>query len=138
MDLDRAVAFAAESHRGVLLTIGADGRPHASNIGYATFDGAVHISVTDSRVKTANVRRDPRASLHVSSQDFWSWVVLEGEARLTEVTVDPHDEAAEMLRRVYQEIAGPHPDWDEFNQAMIDDRRLILSVVPSRAYGQLR
>ncbi|HEX2153312.1 MAG TPA: PPOX class F420-dependent oxidoreductase [Acidimicrobiia bacterium] len=138
MDLDRAVAFAADSHRGVVLTIGADGRPHASNIGYAILDGAAHISVTDDRVKTANVRRDNRASLHVASPDFWSWVVLEGEGRLTSVTVDPDDDAAVMLRRVYESISGPHPDWDEFNQAMIADRRLVLSVVPARAYGQVR
>lgn len=33
---------------------------------------------------------------------------------------------------------GPHPDWDEFNQAMIDDRRLVVSIHPERAYGQIR
>lgn len=137
LDLQPALAFASDHSRGVLLTIKRDGLPHATNIAYATLDGAVHVSVTDDRVKTANVRRDPRAALHVSSSNFWNWVVLEGEARLTEVTTDPDDEPAAFLRRVYQAVAGPHPDWDDFNRAMIADRRLVLSVVPDRAYGQL-
>lgn len=137
MDIRAALDFVADHSRGVMLTIQGSGLPHASNISYATFDGAIHVSVTDDRVKTANVRRDPRAGLHVTAPDFWRWVVLEGDARLSEVTTDPDDEAAELLRRVYETIAGTHPDWDDFNRAMIADRRLVLSVVPRRAYGQL-
>lgn len=53
------------------------------------------------------------------------------------VTGDPHDEPAALLRRVYAEIAGPHPDWDDFDRAMIAERRLVLSVVPARAYGRV-
>lgn len=136
MDLDRALSFAADRSWGVLLTVKADGFPHASNIGYATFDGGIHVSVTENRVKTTNVKRDPRAALHVTSSDFRQWAVLEGKARLTDVTTDPGDEAAALLRRVYQTIAGPHPDWDDFDRAMIADRRLILSVDVTKAYGQ--
>lgn len=138
MDLRRALAFAADHSKGVLLTIKPSGLPHASNILYATFDGAVHVSVTDDRVKTANVRRDPRASLHVSSDNFWSWAALEGDVRLSAVATHADDDAAALLRRVYETIAGPHPDWDDFNRAMIYERRLVLSLLPSEAYGQLR
>lgn len=138
MDPARALDFAADHRRGVLLTIKANGLPHASNILYATIDGAVHISVTDDRVKTRNARRDPRGALHVASDDFWGWVVLEGALRLTEVTTDPEDATARTLRQVYEAIAGPHPDWDEFNQAMIAERRLVLSIDVEKAYGQVR
>lgn len=137
MDLERALDFASGRSRGVLITLKGDGRPQASNIGYAVWEGAAHISVTDDRAKTANLRRDPRASLHVTSDDFWKWVVLEGEARLSPVTTDPDDEAAALLRRVYETIAGPHPDWAEFDQAMIAENRLVVSVAVERAYGQL-
>lgn len=138
MEMDRALAFAGEHSRGALLTIQPDGMPHASNILYATFDDAVHVSVTDSRVKTDNVRRDPRAALHVSSENFWNWVVLEGHVRVSGITNDPDDEPAALLRKVYETIAGPHSDWDDFNRAMIEERRLVLSVLPTRAYGQIR
>lgn len=138
MELDRALAFAGEHSKGALLTIQPDGMPHASNILYATFDNAVHVSVTDTRVKTHNVRHDPRAALHVSSEDFWNWVVLEGDVRVSGITNDPDDEPAALLRKVYETIAGPHPDWDDFNRVMIEERRLVLSVLPTRAYGQVR
>lgn len=137
MDIERAVGFASDHTRGVLITLKRDGRPHASNILYATFEGAVHVSVTETRAKTANLRRDPRASLHVTSDDFRHWLVLEGTARLSATTVSPGDDASALLRRVYESIAGPHPDWEEYDQAMIDDRRLVASIVVEGAYGQV-
>ncbi|HLU32382.1 MAG TPA: PPOX class F420-dependent oxidoreductase [Acidimicrobiia bacterium] len=138
MDVSRALEFARELSKGVLLTINADGTPQASNVLYAVLDDAVHVSVTDSRVKTRNVRRDPRAAMHISSDDFWSWVVLEGRVELSDVTRRPGDEAGAFLRQVYEAIAGPHPDWDDYDRAMIEDERLVLSVVVENAYGQLR
>lgn len=120
----------------MLITLKSDGRPQASNVVYATFDGGVYVSVTETRAKTANLRRDPRASLHITSRDFGRWVVLEGTARLSPTTTDPADETAALLRRVYETVAGPHPDWDEFDRAMISDRRLVVSVEAERAYGQ--
>src|SRR4051794_7636855 len=70
---------------GVLATIKRDGRPQLSNVGYAWDDGLVRVSVTADRAKTGNLRRDPRVGLHVSSRDFWTWVVVEGTAELTAV-----------------------------------------------------
>jgi PPOX class probable F420-dependent enzyme len=137
MHVETALEFARERTHGVILTIGEAGRPHASNVSYATWGGAIHVSITEDRVKARNVERDPRAGMHVTSRDFWSWVVLEGEAVLSEVARHPDDEAAGLLRQVYEAIAGPHPDWDEFDQAMIDDRRRVLSLPVTRAYGQV-
>jgi hypothetical protein len=28
-----------------------------------------------------------------------------------------------------------HPDWDEYNAAMVSDRRLVARLRPERAYG---
>lgn len=137
MELQQAMGFVADRTKGVLITTKSDGRPQASNIGYATWDGAVHISVTDDRAKTKNLVRDPRGSLHVTSQDFWSWAVIEGTAEVAPVTTDAADDTAALLRRVYESIAGPHPDWDEFNEAMIAEGRTVISLHAERAYGQL-
>lgn len=137
MELARAVDFAADQTRGVLLTVKPNGRPHASNVVYAVWDGRVHVSVTADRVKTRNLRNDARASLHVTSSDFWKWVVLEGDVHLSEVAAAPGDEATGLLRRVYESVSGPHPDWDEFDRAMISDSRLAITLQPANAYGQL-
>lgn len=137
MTPEEALAFAADHTRGVLLTIKGDGRPQASNVLYAVFDDMLHVSVTDDRAKTANLRRDPRVAMQVSSSDFWRWAVLEGDARLSDVTTGPDHATAARLRRVYEEIAGPHPDWDDFDRAMVEERRLVISFPVDHAYGRI-
>ena len=130
--------FLAASHHGVLVTLKKDGRPQLSNIAYyLTPEQRVQISVTADRVKTRNVGRDPRVSMHVTSKDFWSYVVAEGDAELMPVTTDPHDATADALVAYYKAVSGEHPDWDEYRAAMVNDRRQILSFAVTHAYGQL-
>ncbi len=139
MDLADAVAFAQSTHNGVLVTLKRDGRPQLSNIAYAVTDGVVRISITDGRAKTKNLRRDPRASLYVSSSDFWSYVVLEGTVELSPVASARDDATVEELIVLLRAVQGKeHPDWDEYRQAMVDDKRLVVRLRPERAYGITR
>jgi PPOX class probable F420-dependent enzyme len=136
MDLDHALAFVRERSRGVLATVKADGRPQLSNIMYALGDdGLIRISVTADRAKTANLRRDPRASLHVTTDDFWAYVVVEGDVELTPVAGAPDDATVEELIELYRHLQGEHDDWDDYRRAMVDDRRLVVRLRPVRAYG---
>lgn len=136
MDLDRALEYVTDRHVGVLLTLKGDGRPQASNIAYALGDdGLIRVSVTGGRAKTANARRDPRVSLHVTASDFWSYVVIEGEAELTSVAADPHDATVGELVELYRSLQGEHDDWDDYRRAMVDDGRLVLRLRPTAAYG---
>jgi PPOX class probable F420-dependent enzyme len=123
--------FIARSHRGVLATIKRDGRPQLSNVAYTLdHDGRLKISVTRDRAKTANARRDPRVSLAVQGDNWYQYVVVEARA---EIEAGP-DVLAD-LRRVYELISGqPHPDWEEFDQAMIRDRRVIMALTIERLY----
>jgi PPOX class probable F420-dependent enzyme len=123
---------------GVLVTLKRDGRPQLSNVGH-TYDPErriIRVSVTDDRAKVRNLRRDPRASYHVTSPDRWSWTVAEGRAELTPVAADPYDDTVEELVEVYRSILGEHPDWDEFRRAMVRDKRLVLRLHVERVYGQ--
>ena len=135
----RMLAFVAENHRGVLATLKRDGRPQLSNITYAVDPetGIVRISVTADRAKTRNLERDGRASLHVTSEDFWTWVVVEGTAELTPVAADPHDATVEELIAYYRGANGEHPDWDDYRAAMVRDRRRVVRLTVEHAYGQL-
>jgi PPOX class probable F420-dependent enzyme len=135
MDLDAALAYAADRSKGVLVTLKRDGRPQLSNIMYGVTDGVVRVSTTADRAKTKNMARDPRVSLHVTSDDFYSYVVLEGEAELSPVAERIDDATVDELVKMYQAMAGEHPNWDEFRQAMVGDRRLVLRLRPTHAYG---
>ncbi|GHF56351.1 PPOX class probable F420-dependent enzyme [Amycolatopsis bartoniae] len=125
---------------GVLATIRRDGRPQLSNVThfFDTETNRILISVTDGRAKTHNLRRDPRATYHVSSVDGWSYAVVEGTAELAPVARDPHDETVEELITLYRKIAGEHPDWDEYRAAMVADGRLVLRIPVERIIGSAR
>ena len=134
----RMLDFLAGHHWGVLVTLRRDGRPQLSNVGYAfdPDDGVVRVSVTADRAKTRNLQRDPRVSLHVTSKDFWTWVVVDGTADLPPVAADPKDATVEELVTYYRGISGEHPDWEEYRAAMVRDRRLVVRLRPEHAYGQ--
>lgn len=134
---DKLLALISGNSLGVLATIKSDGRPQLSNVSYH-FDPrevAVQVSITEPRAKTRNLRRDPRASLLVSSDDGWSYAVAEGDAILTPPAAEPHDDTVEGLIALYRNIAGEHPDWDDYRRAMVEDRRVLLTIPIAHLYG---
>jgi PPOX class probable F420-dependent enzyme len=122
---------------GVLATIKRDGRPQLSNVSfhYDAGEQTIRVSVTAGRAKTANIRRDPRVSFHVSTAEGWSYAVAEGTASLSPTAADPHDATVDALVDVYRSIGGEHPDWDEYRAAMVADRRILLTIAVDRVYG---
>ncbi len=123
--------------RGVLVTLKRDGRPQLSNVGYL-YDCAARvalISVTDDRAKTRNLRRDPRASFYVTTADLGAYAVAEATAALGPVAKEPDDGAVDQLVGHYRSLQGEHSDWAAFRAAMVHERRLLLRLTLSRAYG---
>ncbi|HPY26051.1 MAG: hypothetical protein QG655_2645 [Actinomycetota bacterium] len=134
---DKLLALIADNSLGVLATLKRDGRPQLSNVTYH-FDPrtmTIEVSITEPRAKTRNLRRDPRASLLVSSDDGWSYAVAEGDAALSPPAADPGDETVESLITLYRNVAGEHPDWDDYRRAMVTDRRVLLRMPISHLYG---
>lgn len=134
---DKLLAVISGNSLGVLATIKRDGRPQLSNVQYH-FDPrnvALQVSITEPRAKTRNLRRDPRASILVSSDDGWSYAVAEGTAELTPPAAAPDDETVTALIALYRDIAGEHPDWDEYRQVMVADRRVVLTLPIAHLYG---
>lgn len=122
------------------MTLKRDGRPQVSTVSY-TYDpdrDLIRVSVTGGRAKTANLRRDPRASFYVTSADGWSYAVAEGRAKLLPVAETVDDASVDELVDVYRAIGGEHPDWDEYRQAMVDDCRVPLHLHVDRVYGMAR
>ena len=131
MNAEQAREFMASNHRGVLASIRRDGRPQLSNVAYALDnDGRIKISVTRDRAKTRNLRRDPRATLEVLGDNWYQYLVVEASAEIEEGPTLLAD-----LRRVYELITGkPHPNWAEFDEAMVRDERVLLALTIERMY----
>lgn len=123
--------------RATLATIKKNGRPQLSVISYA-YDAAeqvIRVSITEDRAKTHNMRRDPRVSLMVQPETY-KYAVYEGDAELSAVAQAPDDAAVEELIELYRAASGKeHPDWDEFRAAMVADKRLVLRIRVTHAYG---
>ncbi|MFE7130985.1 PPOX class F420-dependent oxidoreductase [Streptomyces sp. NPDC057638] len=127
----------ADSRLGVLATIKADGRPQLSPVQpfYDPQTDRIYVSTRDGLVKTANLRRDPRATLEVTSPDGASWATAEGIATLTGPGTDPEGPEVEALVAYYRAAAGEHPDWAEYRSVMVSDRRVLITIAVDHVYG---
>ncbi len=129
MELDEARAFLREHHRGILATVRPDGRPQMSAVSVALDEaGRPAISTRENAYKVRRIRADPRVSLFVTSEDFWSWIQIDGTA-----TVLSLPDAMEPLIAQYRAVAGEHPDWDDYRRAMEDQGRVLVRIDMERA-----
>jgi len=130
MNLDDARQFMRVHHRAVLATRRSDRRPQLSpvSVGVDT-EGRVVISTRETAIKVKNLTRDPHVSLCVLTDRFFGdWIQAEGTAE-----VIPLPAAMELLVDYYRGIAGEHPDWDEYRDAMWRERRVIVAITLTRA-----
>jgi PPOX class probable F420-dependent enzyme len=138
MELDAALELARSKKQSVLVTLRRDGKPQLSNILHAVSDdGVIRISVTADRAKYKNVAREPWAALYVTSDDFYAYVVLEGDVELSAIAAAPDDAAVDELVELYRALMGEHKDWDDYRATMVKDRRVVIRLRPTRAYGMV-
>ena len=139
MEIQQALDAVRANRQAILTTIKHDGRPQLSNVLAAVGDdGLVRVSTTADRAKYVNLARTPWAAIHVNGSDFWSYAVLEGDVTLSDVVAAPDDAAAEELVELYRSLAGEHEDWDDYRAALVRDRRVVVRVAATHAYGMLR
>jgi PPOX class probable F420-dependent enzyme len=140
MSSDIRVGLFTQRNRGVLVTLKRDGRPQLSNVAFSFEQETqvIRISVTNDRAKTRNLRRDPRASFYVGTEDMGGYLVAEGDAELSAVAQDPNDATVDELVSIYRSVAGDHPAWPEFRTAMVDEARLVIRLPIGRTYGWSR
>jgi len=119
------LGFIQDRHRHVLVTRRGDGTPQLSPVaGGVDDDGRIVIASYPQRAKVVNLRRDPRASVLVLSDDWnGAWVQVHGSGEVLDVP-----DAVEPLVGYFRAISGEHPDWDEYRQAMIDQGKCLLRI----------
>lgn len=129
VDLAGLLDFVRPRHHMVLTTFRADGSLQSSPVTGGVDDlGRIVIASYPQRAKSTNIRRQGRASITVLSDEFdGPYVQVDGEA---EVIDSP--EAVEPLVDYFRAIAGEHPDWDEYRQAMVDQGKCLIRVTPKK------
>jgi PPOX class probable F420-dependent enzyme len=130
MDLDRARTYLRDHHRAVLATMRSNGAPQMSPVTVGVdADGRAVISTRETAYKVRNLRRDPRAWLCVFRDTFYGeWIQVGGEAEIVSLPA-----AMDGLISYYRDIAGEHPDWDDYRAAMERERRVLLRIAITRA-----
>ena len=133
---DEARRFLSDNHMSVLSTTRRDGGTQMSIVTAGLYGDGMAFTTTVDRAKYKNLRRHPRASLLVSKNDWWGYLVLEGEATVLAPDNTDADELRLALRDVYRAAADrEHPDWDEYDRAMADEGRAAVIIVPEKVYG---
>ncbi|MBO2457022.1 PPOX class F420-dependent oxidoreductase [Actinomadura violacea] len=121
--------FLRPRHRALIATARSDGRPQMSPVTCGVDPGGrIVVSTYPERVKARNARRDPRVSLCVLSDD-WNgpYVQVDGTAEVIDMP-----DAADALVDYYRCIAGEHPDWDEYREAMRRQDKSLIRVTIDR------
>ena len=91
-------------------------------------DGRVVVSTYPERAKTHNIRRDPRASVVVMSDEFnGEWVQVDGRAEVLDLP-----DALDGLVEYFRVISGEHPDWDEYRAAMSAQGKSLIRITIDR------
>jgi PPOX class probable F420-dependent enzyme len=121
--------FVRPRHQMVLTTFRADDSLQSSPVtGGVDAEGRIVVASYPQRAKSANMRRRPRASVVVLSDEFnGPYVQVDGSAEVVDLP-----EAVEGLVEYFRSVAGEHPDWDEYRQAMVDQRKCLIRVTPQR------
>ena len=134
---DNVKNFLSENHQAVLTTFRRDGGAQMSIITVGAYRDGAAFTTTDDRAKLRNLRRNPRCSLLVSHDNWRPYVVLEGQAQVLAADNTDAEELKHALRDVYRSASGgkEHPNWDEYDLAMVEDKRAAVIVVPDRVYG---
>jgi PPOX class probable F420-dependent enzyme len=135
VDRDALLDFVRPRHHLVLVTTRRDGTPQASPVtGGVDADGRFVIASYPERAKARNARRHPEVSVLVLPDDVdGAWVQADGTCEVLDVADSP--EAPHVLDAFvdyYRCIAGEHPDWDDYRRAMLDQRKCLLRITPTR------
>ncbi|MFD4255438.1 PPOX class F420-dependent oxidoreductase [Amycolatopsis thermoflava] len=122
---------------GTLATIRRDGRPQLSTVVYGWYpaEKLIRISSTADRAKVWNLRRDPRAVLHVAAPDGLAYAVVEGDVDVSPVSAEPGDATGREMAELASRFEDPYADLDRFYQRMVDERRVVIRLPVSRVYG---
>ena len=109
----------------VMVTLRADGSPHAIPIWYEYRGGDFIVFTSDTFVRVKNLQRDNRAAITVSNhEEPYMYVSAEGPVSITS---DGVAETGLSIARRYMGERG-----DRFLEEVLDEHSVLLRLTPER------
>ncbi len=140
MNFEEVRPFLESNHRGVITTYQRNGAMQTSIVVCGAYQSnAAFVSVRGNSAKVRNLRRDPRCTVLGVTSDWRSYAVIEGQASLKDAKNTDPEELRVLLREVFRACGDKdHPDWEEYDRAMVQQDAVVVLVKPERVYGMLR
>ncbi len=140
MEFEEARPFMEANHQGVITTRQRNGGTQVSIVVCGAYQGkAAFVSVRGKSAKVRNLRRDQNCTVLTVTPDWRNFVVVEGQATLFDAGNTDAEELRVLLREVYRACGDKeHPDWEEYDQAMVQQEAVVVLVSPDRVYGRVR
>ena len=140
MNYEDALPFLRNNHKGVVSTTRPDGSTHSSIVVCGIYEERpTFVSVYPKSQKIVNLRKNPNCTLVSVTGDWRNYVVIEGAVSMMDYNSTDKELMRTKLREAYISCSDvPHPDWEEYDEAMIRQEGVIVSIKPNRVYGLLR
>ncbi len=139
MEFEDVRSHFENNHRGVITTFQANGAAQSSIVVCGAYQGnAAFVIVKGRSAKTRNLRKDARCTVMSVADNWRTCAIVEGHATL----MDYHNTDAEKMRVELREVFRAcgdkdHPDWEEYDKAMVKQDAVIVLVKPDRVYGKM-
>jgi PPOX class probable F420-dependent enzyme len=139
MEFEEARPFMESHHQGVINTYQRNGAIHVSIVVCGAIQGnAVFVAVRGNSRKVHNLRRNPHCTVLSVTPDWRNYAAVEGQAQLKDARNTDAEELRVLLREVYRACGDKdHPDWEEYDRAMVEQDAVVVFVPPQRVYGRV-
>jgi PPOX class probable F420-dependent enzyme len=129
VEREQLLEFLRSRHHGLLITNRTDGRPQVSPVSCGVDEqGRIVVATYPQRAKSRNARRDERVTMCVLSDDWdGPYVQVDGRAEVIDMP-----EAVEPLVDYFRCIAGEHPDWNDYREAMRRQNKSLIRITVER------
>ena len=122
---EQIAAFLERPLVAVLVTLRANGAPHAIPVWYEYTDGAFLVFTSSTFQRVKNLERDSRAAITISTHDEpYMYVSAEGPV---EITAEGVAEIGLSIARRYMGERG-----EQFLAEVLDERSVVLRLTPER------
>ena len=139
MNSESASNFMGKNHQGVISTRRPNGLLHSSIVVCGVYDAkAVFVSVYSRSQKIANLRRDPVCTVLTVTPAWRQYLAIEVEAQLFDYQNTETNNMRKLLRDAYMACSDrEHPNWEEYDQAMVWQESVVVLVPPEKVYGSM-